>query len=173
MVLKVESLFGFFRILWGRSSEACLPARSYTPLNVPPLPQVSAVADAGGKRDTRRRLKSWLDNRLKSKKGWVSSRALSLHGVQEQKLGKQQIFTLANQWKEIVYMTCPRCLGHVGWVIIAYLLIVRGHRNLLLLSIQINFSFGNKVIIIWIIFKTDRANPAGRECVSVFQRLDR
>ena len=34
---------------------ACLPARSYTPLDVPPLPQVSAVADAGGKRDTRRK----------------------------------------------------------------------------------------------------------------------
>ena len=121
---------------------------------MPPLPQVSAVADAGGKRDTRRRLKSWLDNRLKSKKGWVSSRALSLHGVQEQKLGKQQIFTLANQWKEIVYMTCTRCLGHVGRVIIAYLLIVRGHCHLLLVSIKINFSFGNKIIIIWIIFKT-------------------
>ena len=88
------------------------------------------MADAGGKRDTRRRLKSWLDNRLKSKKGWVSSRALSLHGVQEQKLGKQQIFTLANQWKETVYMICTRCLGHVGRVIIAYLLIVQRRRAL-------------------------------------------
>ena len=38
-----------------RSSDGCLPARSYTPLDVPPLPQVSAVADAGGKRDTRRK----------------------------------------------------------------------------------------------------------------------
>ena len=45
-------------LIWGRLDPlkvACLPARSYTPLDVPPLPQVSAVADAGGKRDTRRK----------------------------------------------------------------------------------------------------------------------